>query len=337
MKPGLKLNSFRLHRLLPLAAILFLAAASLRAQQAQPPPAAEQRSVYRLGPLDVLAIRTPDTTEENATERTVRINPDGFINLPLIGRVLAAGLTVEELEQVLAHNLKAYYKEPQVGVSVLEFRSQTASVLGMVNNPGVLQLQGGKTLIDVISLAGGMKPEASSTIRITRKKERGPIPLPKVREDATGQFAIAEVNMRAIIEARSPELNILVMPDDIITVLAADLIYIVGEVNRPGTVVLSNQDSISVMQILAIAGGHTKAASLKKCWILRSKPGEPARTEIPLNISKIKDRKAEDVALLPNDILLVPGSAGKQAALRAIEAAISIGSGMLTYGIIYRR
>jgi len=189
----------------------------------------------------------------------------------------------------------------------------------------------------VISLAGGLKPEASSMIRITRKKERGTIPLPNVREDPTGQFFIAEVNMRAIIEARSPELNILVQPDDIVTVLQADLIYIVGEVNRPGTVVLSNQDSISVMQILAIAGGATKAANSKKCWILRAKPGEWARTEIPLNIKKISDRKAEDVALLPNDILLVPGSAGKQAALRALEVAISVGTGILTYGTIYRR
>ena len=336
MKPGLKPKFLPFFRILPIAVILFFAVLPLFAQQVQPPPAAEQRSVYRLGPLDVLAIRTPDM-EESATERTVRINPDGHINLPLIGRVLAAGLTVQELEQVLAANLKAYYKDPQVGVSMVEFRSQTASVLGLVNNPGVQLLQGSKTLLDVISMAGGIKPEASSTIRITRRKERGPVPLPTVREDATGRFAIAEVNVRDIIEARTPELNILVMPDDIITVLQADLIYVVGEVTRPGTVVLSNQDSISVMQILAIAGGTTRAAATNKCVILRSKPGEPVRTEIPLDINRIKDRKAEDVALLPNDILLVPGSAGKQAALRALEAAVSIGTGILTYGFIYRR
>jgi len=296
----------------------------------------EQRAVYRLGPLDVLAIRTPDLGE-NAAERTVRINPDGYINMPMAGRIPAAGLTVEELEQLLASKLKEFYKDPQVGVSVVEFRSQTASVLGLVNTPGSIQLQGSKTLVDVISLAGGMKPEARSMIRITRKKERGEIPLPAVHEDPTGQYYIAEVNFRDISEARTPGLNIWIKPDDIITVLQADFIYIMGEVARPGTVVLANQDSTTVMEVMSMVGGPLKTASLKKSLILRSHAGKPGRTEIPLNIAKIKDRQAEDVALLPNDILLIPGSPGKQALMRTIEAAITIGTGMLTYGIIYRR
>ena len=322
-------------RTVSLAVILWLCASVLAAQQAAVPQPADARAVYRLGPLDVLLIRTPDL-EENVSERTVRIGSDGCINLPLVGRFQAAGLTTEQLEAGLTEKFKEFYKEPQVGVSVIEFRSQTVSVLGMVRNPGVLQLPGDRTLVEVISLAGGLADAADPTIRISRQKEQGMIPLPNAKADASGQVSIGEVNFRDILTARSTELNILIRPGDIISVAQAPVIYVVGDVARPTTVPLNNQESISVMQIMAVVGGPLKSAALSKTVILRPKPGAQKPDEIALDLKKIMNRKAEDVMLRPNDILFVPGSASKQAWQRAVDVAISIGSGMLTYGLIRR-
>src|SRR5207302_9130286 len=103
------------------------------------------------------------------------------------GRVHAAGLTVEQLENAMVERLKAYLQQPTVTVGIAEFRSQPVSVLGAVGTPGVLQLQGRKTLFEILSMAGGLKAEAGNVVVITRQKEQGAIPLPNAKEDPTGR------------------------------------------------------------------------------------------------------------------------------------------------------
>ncbi len=298
---------------------------------------ADVESAYLLGPHDTISVRMPEAENVNETvEHQVRITPDGFISLPMVGRLHVANLAIEKVEEILTDVLKAYYKNPSVSVSVVEYRSQPVSVLGSVMTPGVIQLQGKKTLVEVISLAGGLKPDASSKVKITRKKDRGLVPLPGAALDSTGQFMIGEVNLRSIIEARNPELNIYVQTDDIITVPRAEVIYVLGDVQKPGSVVLNDQESISVMQIISLSGGLLRTAAAKDARILRSNPGAPRRTEIPLDIKKIYDRKADDISLLPDDILFVPSSVSKKAAIRTLEALTSAATSMLGYSIIYR-
>src|SRR5437867_4019906 len=139
-------------------------------QIAQPPAEkmiGQWRSTYVLGPDDVVNIRVLDA--EEITDKPVRISSTGQISLPMIGRLQAAGLTVEQLEAELVTQLKAYFKEPEVAVSMAEFRSQPVSVIGAVGNAGVLQLQGSKTLVEILSMAGGLRADAGYSIRITRK------------------------------------------------------------------------------------------------------------------------------------------------------------------------
>jgi polysaccharide biosynthesis/export protein len=301
------------------------------------PAFADQGSVYLLGPHDTISVRMPETENVNETvERQVRITPDGFISLPMVGRIHVANLAIEKVEEILTSILKAYYKEPSINVSVVEYRSQPVSVLGSVMSPGVIQLQGRKTLVEVISLAGGLKPDASSKVKITRKKEHGVVPLPGAALDPTGQFMIGEVNLRSIIEARNPELNVYVQTDDIITVPRAEVIYVLGDVQKPGSVVLNDQESISVMQIISLSGGLLKTAASKDAKVLRSESGAPRRKEIALDIKKIYDGKADDMALLPDDILFVPSSVSKKAAIRTLEALASAGTSILGYSIISR-
>ncbi|MGH9428357.1 MAG: polysaccharide biosynthesis/export family protein, partial [Terriglobia bacterium] len=169
-----------------------------------------QPSAYVLGPSDVITIQALDVDE--LSNKPVWIDTGGFINLPLVGRMKAAGLTVQELEAELNAQLKPFVKAPHVVVAISEFRSQPVSILGLVTTPGVLQVQGRKTLLEVLSLAGGLRPEAGAVAKITRRLDYGEIPLPGATTDASGQFSVADLQLKALIEGKSPEQNILIRP-----------------------------------------------------------------------------------------------------------------------------
>src|SRR5437588_8180707 len=100
--------------------------------------------------------------------------------------------------------MKRYLQEPDVSISISEFRSQPISILGAVQNPGVHQLQGKKNLFGVLSLAGGLRHDAGYRVRITRNLEWGRIPLPNATDDPNGQFSVASVSVKSIMEASNP-------------------------------------------------------------------------------------------------------------------------------------
>ncbi|MBX5495118.1 MAG: polysaccharide biosynthesis/export family protein [Bryobacteraceae bacterium] len=288
-------------------------------------------SSYILGPDDEVVIRVLDLPEIN--ERAVRIDMRGNINLPLAGRLRAAGLTVEELEAAIAERLQTYLQKPVVTVAIAEFRSQPVSVLGAVAEPGVHQVQGRKTLYEILSQVGGLKPDAGNVIKITRRKESGPLPLPNAKLDETGQFYIGEVRVKSIMEAENPEENIFVQPNDIISVPKAELVYVIGSVKRSGGFVLNEKESLSVLQVLSLAEGLERTAAPGKAKILRPVGDGSTRQEIPVDLKKLMAGKASDVYMKANDILFVPNSAARAASLRAAEAAIQITTGI----IIWRR
>jgi polysaccharide export outer membrane protein len=307
----------------PYAAALLLLFVSIAAAQAP--------SSYILGPDDQITVRALDV--EEISEKPVRVDMRGFISLPLIGRLRAAGLTAEQLESEIAARLRKYLTAPDVSVAVTEFRSQPVSVLGAVGNPGVLQLQGRKSLFEILSMAGGLKPEAGNTINITRQKQWGPIPLKSAKPDPTGQFTVAEVSVRSVMDAKNPEENIQILPNDVISVPKADIVYVIGSVRRAGGFPLNERETITVLQALSLAEGLERTAAPKSAKILRMTPGNSARTELPVNLKKILAGESSDVPLQADDILFVPNSAAKSASLRTVEAAIQITTGI----IIWRR
>jgi polysaccharide export outer membrane protein len=285
-----------------------------------------------LGPGDQIVIRAANAPD--ISEKPIRIDLGGIINMPTIGRVQAGGLTVEALEAELVKRLKVYLEEPDVAVSVTEYQSQPVSIFGEVMTPGVHQLEGRKTLVEMLSLAGGLKDEAGPSVRLTRRLEYGPIPLPGAANDATGRFSIAELQLKPLIDARTPEKDILVQPYDIISVPKAEFVYIAGDVTKSGAVSLTGAHSISIMEALSSTGGLLKTAAANKSRILRPIDGVSKREQMPVDVNKIMNGKAEDVQLLAGDILFVPGSAAKKASVRAIEAAVQAGTVILTYGVI---
>ena len=298
---------------------------------AQVPESSIPSDSYVLGPDDQITVRALEVEEIDG--KTARVDLQGYIDLPLIGKVKAAGLSVGDVETTLSNRLRKYVREPQVSVTVSEYRSQPVSVLGAVNIPGVYILTGPSTLEQVLSRAGGLRSDAGNTISITRRQALGPIPLPSAKSDTTGEFSTAHVDVKSLLEARNPHDNITVKPTDIISVPRAELIYVVGEVHKPGGFVLNERESMTVLQALSMSEGLERTAAAKSAKIIRSSTSSQ-RTQIPVNLSSILSGKSPDVPLLANDILFVPNSSGKSAALRALEAALQAGTFASGYAIV---
>ena len=296
----------------------------------RPPSPAQNTGTYLLGPADQVTVQALHV--EDITNKPLRVDSSGYITLPLAGRVKAAGLTVEELQTEIAARLRPFIREPEVTVTVEESRSQPVSVVGAVNSPGVYQLQGRKTLIELLSMAGGAKPDAADTVRITRRVACAPLALASVRRDATNQFLVGEVSLRKLLEAKNPEENLTMCPEDVITLPRAALVYVMGEVRKPGGFPLRDQEQVSVLEAISMSEGLLRTAAPTRARILRPTADGSRRTEMPVNLKTILSGKAADVPMQPNDILVIPNSAYKSVVLRGAEAALQMGTGVVIWG-----
>lgn len=283
---------------------------------------------YVLGPEDTVTVRV--FAADDIPDKPAEISNDGTVTLPMIGQVHAAGLTVEQFQANLVTAYKKFFKDPQVTVQVSDFRSQPVSVAGNVGLPGVVQLRGNRNLMEVIGQAGGLRADAGDSVLITRKLSEGPIPVPGAFTDPTGKFSVAHINIRTIMSGKSPQDNIQIKAHDVITVPRARMIYVLGNVTKPGGYVMTDNESMSLTQAIALAGGWSASASLSGTRILRADGGSE-REQIPANIKKIMDNKAPDLQMQPDDILYVPNSNAKMLAARGLEAAIGAGTGIAVY------
>lgn len=295
---------------------------SLTAPAAAATPAWNVPTNYILGPNDQVTLSVADLDE--VSDKPFRIDMRGDLKVPLAGRIHAEGLTADQLEAKLESVLKKDLRDPHVVVTLTEFRSQPVSVLGFVVAPGVHQLEGRKTLFEMLSLAGGLRPDAGYSVKITRNLIWGRIPLPDAHDDASGKFSVASVSVKDIMNGVNPEENILIKPEDTITVPKANLIYVIGSVRKPGGYVMGQDQTISALQILSLAEGLDRTASGSKARIMRTIPGNPNRTEIAINLDKLMRGKAADLQLRSDDILFVPSSAAKAALSRTVDASTTL-------------
>ena len=284
---------------------------------------------YILGPEDQITIRVLNA--EEISDKPIEIPAGGYITVALVGQVHASGLAARQLARELAERLKKYLRDPEVTVEVVGFRSQPVSVLGAVTTPGVQQLKGRRTLAEVLSMAGGPKADAGNKIKITRRREWGKLPLSGAAEDASGDSSTAEVGLQAVTEGLSPGANILIQPFDVITVSKAEMVYVVGEVAKSGGFVLNEKERISVLEALAMAGGMRPTAAGKYAKILRGAKDGSKRVEIAVDLNKVLAGKAEALGMRPDDILVVPNNVARSAALRGLEAAIQVGTGVAIF------
>ena len=285
---------------------------------------------YILGPEDQIMVRVFHA--EEFSDKPIQIGSDGVITLPFLGDVKAAGLTVRQLERNIAGDLSRYLRHPQITITISEYRSQPVSMLGAFNSPGVQQVKGAKTLLQMIALAGGLRADAGNQATIVRQKQWGPIPIPAAHVDDSGNVSVAVINLKELLSAKDSAKDITIRPNDTVSVPRSVLIYVTGEVTKAGGFPLQEADSLSVMQALALAGGMTRTAAPKRARILRSEPGRAERKEIIFDLRKVSEGTAPDVPLIAEDILFIPNNASKSAAMRAAEAAINIGTGIAIFG-----
>jgi polysaccharide export outer membrane protein len=268
------------------------------------------RPNYVLGPNDQIQIRAPEA--EEIDNRPFRIDGDGNVNLPLVGRIHAAGMSLQELEADLVKRLREYIRDPQVFVTVVQFRSEPVFFTGLFVKPGVYSLQGNRSLLEMLASVGGLQQNADRHIKITRHEEYGPIPLPDAIVDPEKKISTVEISMGSLSQNMNPAENILLQPYDQISASRAEPVYVNGEVLRVGGVELGERDSISILQVLTLSGGLTRDAKKAQVRILRPVEGTSRRAVIPVDVSELFEGKGLDIPLLPGDIVYVPRSYSRQ-------------------------
>ena len=291
---------------------------------------------YRIGFDDVLDVSVFEAQELN---REVRVSSAGEISLPLLDSVHAAGLTPRELELVLQELLRRkYMKDPHVSVFVREMQSHPVSVLGAVRRPGVFQVRGSKTLLEILSLAEGLADDAGETAIIMRgaglQNSAGSDPHETALETNTKDSQagdIVQVNLKNLLDSSNDHQNPLVNPGDIVKVLRAGIVYVVGEVQRPGGFTMKSNEKMSVLQVIALSGGLTRTASKSGARIIRTDEQSGERAQTQINLSKILAGKEPDPMLEPKDIVFVPNSAAKTTFSRGTEVAAQTLAGLLIF------
>jgi polysaccharide export outer membrane protein len=276
-----------------------------------------QATPNALEPGDLISIDVFDIPE---LSRKIRIDPSGYISMPLIPqRIHAAGLTSFQLEKEVAGLLKArgLVSHPQVSVFVIDREGQPITIIGAVEHPMVYHAVGPTTLLEVLSAAGGLTSTAGNFVTISRTS-------------ASGKNISRRINLQALIDRGDPRANILLQGGDVVAVPKAGIVYVVGAVNRPGGFVIQNDtNQMTALKALALAGGIKGQAKPQDAVIIR-KDGQTGHTqEITINIKKILDRKKSDVSLQANDVLFVPNSPGKKFLAKAAQAALSITTGIV--------
>jgi polysaccharide export outer membrane protein len=291
--------------------------AQAAANHAQPATVSDQ-STISIGPGDLLDITVFDVPE---LVLKVRVDVSGCVSLALIGDVKLAGMTVGNAQRLIARELVArqLVKDPQVSIFIEEFATQGITVYGEVNAPGIYPLMGPHHIYDAISAAGGLTLKAGRTVTVLHAGETQP---PEV-------IALANVNASENPAERGPEHgnghgndqgNVPVYPGDTVVVAKAGMVYVLGEVNKPGAFLMEDNTSISVLKATALAGGTTRLASLKGSMILRKSLAGTAQTRIPLD--KIYRGKAADLQLHAEDIVFIPLSNVKNYGAMGLQGAI---------------
>src|ERR1700733_145167 len=278
----------------------------------QTPPPPSNSSALVIGPGDEVEITVYGAPD--LSERT-RVSADGNISMPLIGYVRVAGLCSSEAQSAIETQLQQnnVVNEPHVSVYVKEYNSSGISVAGEVARPGVYSALGPHRLFDILQTAGGLSEKASGSVTISHKgNEENPVTV--------------ELSKNPAEMARS---NVELHPGDTVFVAKAAMVYVLGEVVKPGGYILNSTGAVTVLQIVAAAGGPTHSAAEGRTRMLRRTPN--GLQELPVPLKALLRGKTADIPVSAEDILFVPSSRTK-----AFLTASSIIASTTATAAIYR-
>lgn len=274
-------------------------------------PSSESPAKLVIGAGDLLTVTVFNVPE---LLQTVRVSDTGDVVLSLIGSEHLGDLTVANAETLVENEYRnrKFLIDPHVNILVTEYATQGVSVLGEVNKPGVYPLLGPHTLLDIISAAGGLTQMAGSTVSIRRR-------------DGDEQVVHLDANDPHKDLVRDVELR----PSDTVVVARAAVVYVVGDVGKPGGFPMQNNGRMTVLQAIALASGANKTASLSHAKIIHRDPS--GYKEADIQLAKLMHGKAPDRELAPEDIVFVPNSKLKSAAAGGYTSVVSAATTAVIY------
>ena len=269
---------------------------------------------YRIGPGDILDIRI--LNRPTISRDAVRVEGNGVIRMPLIDEEIQAACKTEgELAKEIAEKYTKFYRKPQVDVFIKEYHSRQVAVIGAVNEQSRFELQRRVRLLDLLTYAKGTSPKAGQTINIVH--------APRVqgcqKAGETDDAAFSSYKLSETLQG-DPRANPYIQAGDIITVPEANLVYVVGNVYTPLTIPL--KEPITLSRAVAMAGGVKQDSKKDKVRIVRQEPGAATSREIVVDLTAIEKKRADDIALMPNDIIDVPTS-GSKSFLRGLLGTVA--------------
>lgn len=300
---------------------------------------------YRIGINDVIEIQIEDAPELSGA---FRIAKSGSFMMPFLGRTMALNKTPEELSRVLTDGLRdRYLSNPNVRVVVRQYNSRSFFIQGAVRSPGVYQVEGKPSLLVLLTLAGGLQPDHSSTAFILRpnKQEQAPSqatqenkPAGASPEKETGkelakenantspnaqapagqnEYSLLRVNISGLLIGRF-EQNTYLEPGDIVNIPQTEVFFVAGEVAAPGSFPL--KEGTTLRQAISLAQGPNFKADQKRGVIFRDDPATGKKKEVKVDIAAVMKGVNEDVPILANDIIVIPNSKMKSIATPLLQA-----------------
>jgi polysaccharide biosynthesis/export protein len=280
------------------------------AQQTTTSPATPP--ALRVSAGDLLAVDVFDTPELSAK---LRVSESGEIDLPVAGLTHVGGLTAEQAAAAIEQHLRDrdILKHPHVEVFVQEYATQGVSVLGEVKTPGIYPDLGSHTLLDFISVAGGITPTAGKTVSITHK-------------DDPDHPTVVQLDNSPDVAKKA---DVAILPGDTIVVARSGIVYVEGDLAKPGGFLIESNDHLTALQAVALAQGANKTASLNQTRLIRKTPNGPQETRVEL--AKVLSGKESDIRLEDGDILFVPTGKIKGAVYQGMNYAIALVTGLAIY------
>jgi polysaccharide biosynthesis/export protein len=256
-------------------------------------------SEYRVGAEDVLSVMV---YEENDLSRdAVRVSGDGYISFPLIGRVMISKLTTSEIEELIKLKLaeNQYLLDAHVSIMVKEYNSQRFLVLGSVNSPGSYCLRAKEHVLDAISRAAGVNLEqASKRAMIIRTLDV---------ETENERKIVINIDLNSLLTKGDQISNLCLMDKDVLYIPTAEHIYIIGQVQSPGSYTMP-EGEITLVGAIGMAGGFTRIAARNRTRIIRLENGVEKIIEVKVDAITKAGKKIQDVPIKPGDVIVVPES-----------------------------
>lgn len=287
--------------------------------------------VQKIGVHDLISLNVYGEPE---LSRAARVSPEGLLRFPMLKRAVRAdGLFPEQIEKAVVEALEAeqILVNPVVTVSIVEYASRPINVAGAVRKPLTFQATGPTTLLDAITRAEGLSPEAGPEVLVSRKQP-GP--------DGQPISLVQRIPVKGLIDTADPALNLHLTGGEEIRVPEAGRIFVVGNVRKPGAYPVHDAGDTTVLKMLALSEGLAPFSAKQAYIFRRENGGGGAKNEIPIELKAIMDRKSPDVPLQSNDVLYIPDNRGKRISLSALERVLAFGSatgsGVLVYGALGR-